>query len=342
MSAPATTTTAPVLSFPRATFAKLSPSPFLLAHLKPSAPNTLAIRPNGRAPSEHRTPTINTSSLTHSSGSAVVRVGDTAVVCGVRGELLLVSDIPHPRRDNTDLSDTEISDMGLLVPNLELSTGCSPAHLPSNAPGTLAQSLSQRVLSLLETSDLVDLQDLEILYRPPVTDPDSPDETPGTVVKAYWALYIDILFISLDGNPFDAAWLAVVAALRDTRLPQAWWDADREMILCSDSVRESRRLSIRCTPIASTFAIYTPGTVQQRRSSQESWMLADPDGFEEELCDETVTVVLECSKGNTSGILKIEKNGGGVVGRALMRRIFSETKRKWHDWSRALEVTDAV
>ncbi|KAK4987007.1 hypothetical protein LTR28_001918, partial [Elasticomyces elasticus] len=63
----------------------------------------------------------------------------------------------------------------------------------------------------------------------PATEDDVPDEPPQLVSKAYWTLYIDLLFISLDGNPFDVAWAAVLAALKDTRLPRAWWDPDREV-----------------------------------------------------------------------------------------------------------------
>src|SRR6202000_1433633 len=123
------TAASPSLSFPRETFAKLTPGPFLKAHLKQPNP----IRPCGRLPEEFRRPTVNLGSLTHSNGSAVVRCGDTAIVCGVRAEVLLSSDIPRPPSD--DLDDNElVEELGLLVPNLEMSTGCSPAQLPGNPP----------------------------------------------------------------------------------------------------------------------------------------------------------------------------------------------------------------
>ena len=34
--------------------------------------------------------------------------------------------------------------------------------------------------------------------------------------KAVWVLYLDVVCINFDGNAFDAAVLAVVAALRDS------------------------------------------------------------------------------------------------------------------------------
>src|SRR5690349_16853240 len=83
------------LSFPRPVFAKLSPHPYLLRNLSPADPSsTPPARTNGRAPREPRPVHINASSLSHAHGSALVRTGDTTVICGVRGEILPVTQIP--------------------------------------------------------------------------------------------------------------------------------------------------------------------------------------------------------------------------------------------------------
>ena len=270
----------------------------------------------------------------------MVRIGDTAAVCGIRPEILKASDIPHPYRsiggnehqDEFDAASQEIQELGLLIPNLELSTGCSPAHLPGNAPGTLAQSLTQRLLSLLHVSKLVDGRDLRIQYQSPITDDDLPDQPPVPETKAYWALYIDILFISLDGNPFDAAWAAVLAALNNTKLPKAWWDPDHETVLCSDKASEAKKLALNGLPIASTFAVFSTANPQRKIGQAESWVLADPDAFEHDLCDESVTIVV----GGDKKILKIEKNGGGVVGREKVREIVGLATERWSDWDRVI------
>jgi len=325
-------TTQNSLTFPAQTFAKLSPAPFLLAHLDPDTSTRSPTRPNGRAPSEFRTPTAHTGSLTHASGSAVVRVGDTAAVCGVRGEILLASDVPgHQVENRTD--ETEVADIGLLVPNIELSTGCSPAHLPGGPPSVLAQSLSERVLSLLHASRLVSAQDLRIWHRPP-----SVEDEEGSVpeLKAFWCLYIDILFISLDGNPFDAAWAAVVAALRDTRLPFAWWDVDREMIWCDDAVERSRRLKLGGVPVASTFCVFESRQQGGGKSGdRRAWILADPDTFEEGLCKESLTVVVDHTE-QAVKVIKIEKSGGGVVGLREMKEAVALAGARWSDWQKVI------
>ncbi|TKA27599.1 hypothetical protein B0A50_04431 [Salinomyces thailandicus] len=315
---------APGLSFPRDTFAKLTPGPFLHAHLKQPEP----VRPSGRAPEEGRNPTINTGSLTHSNGSAVVRVGDTAIVCGVRAEILLASDVPRPPSDNAKEADL-IEQLGLLVPNVELSTGCSPAYLPGNPPGTHAQSLSYRVNSLLNESNLIPLKDLTIEYDEPAAEEAVLDEGPTTVVKAYWALYIDILCIALDGNAFDAAWLAVLAALQSTTLSKAWWDADREAILCSPLAADAHKVRLTSLPLASTFAVFSTASPLKQRHQGESWVIADPDGFEEDVCKETLTVVVTPKRKGHGGILRLEKRGGSIIGKDLMRRCVSMAEDRW-------------
>lgn len=275
----------------------------------------------------------------------MVRLGDTAVVCGVRGEILLAKDIPnapivelpHEETSSTDDEDdvAEIASLNLLVPNIEIATGCSPAHLPGNPPSTIAQSLSQRLLSLLHSTRLLRASDLRVLYRPPPTPDEDPDESPPLEIVAYWTLYIDILVISLDGNPFDAAWGAILAALGNTRLPKAWWDADLEMVLCSDRIKEGGKLQLRGCPVAATFAAFEPGREKGVRD-ERTFVLADPDTFEEGLCTEAVTVVLDYVDGDQK-IRKIEKEGGGIIGREVMKDIMNMAQSRWAEWTGVLQ-----
>ncbi|KAH6667513.1 ribosomal protein S5 domain 2-type protein [Halenospora varia] len=341
------------LSFPRETFAKLSPHPYLLAHLTPNPSK----RANSRTATQFRIPHINNGSLTHAEGSAVVRIGDTTVVCGIRGEILLASDVPNYRvttgAPGSGLEERgveeEARELDLLVPNIELSTGCSPQFLPGQAPGTLAQSLSTRVYSLLHSSRIIDNEELRIWYEPPDlsgmgkngedeimedSDDDEEDEEdkPEREIKAFWTLYIDILFISLDGNPFDAAWASILSALHDVRLPHAYWDPDREMVLCSDSVSKSKKLSLRGCPVAVSTVVFRAKEKRVGKGEEKYWVLVDPDTFEEGLCDECVTVVVDCTGGKTK-MLGIEKVGGTVVGRGEMRGIVGVAEERWKEMS---------
>jgi exosome complex component RRP43 len=330
------------LSFPRETFAKLSPHPYLLAHLQPSSTSSLPTRANGRIATQFRTPHINNGSLTHAEGSAVVRIGDTTVVCGIRGEILLASNVPGYRVDKSSTAPSskagynEAKELDLLVPNIELATGCSPAFMPGQPPSTLAQSLSTRIYSLLHSSGLVDGETLRIWYQPPdLSDQDKikedDDDAPEPEIKAFWTLYIDILFISLDGNPFDAAWAAVVSALKNVRLPKAYWDPDREMILCEDSVAQSKTLQLRGLPVAVTSLVFKAKEQVQGRDKRY-WILVDPDTFEEGLCDESVTVVVDCGSGKTK-MLGISKAGGTTIGMLGVKDIVSLAEKRWTELS---------
>lgn len=336
---------APAVGLPRATFAKLSPHPYLLANLDPSddtSSGRAPARSNGRAPNEVRQPTVNLSSLSHAHGSAVVRTGDTTAICGVRGETILTSHIPSFRSSNVQ---TELRDYDLLVPNIELATGAGPQFLPGGPPTTLAQTLSTRIYSLLHSSKLLKPEDLRIwqtqLAEAQAGDEDKMDEDDGAettgseqTVVAYWVLYIDIFFISLDGNAFDAAWAATVAALRDTKLPHARYDGDREMVVCSR--KESRALTITSLPVACTAVVFT-GKETDRPSDGRHWLLVDPDQLEESLCDESVTVVVDCGSGSTR-ILSISKHGGTFLSPNLLRSkgFLDWATKRWEGFAHAI------
>jgi len=255
-------------------------------------------------------------------------------VCGVRGEILLASDAAGYRSTSTAASVTqsEAQALDLLVPNVELATGCAPAFLPGMPPSKRAQELVSRIYALLHASAVVDSEELRI-WGPRAADEEEENEETVLEVKAFWTLYIDILFISLDGNPFDVAWASVIGALKDVQLPKATWDADSGAVVCSDSVEEAKWLSLRGLPIAVGFAVFK---VNENMANQgvngKRWLLMDPDSFEEDLCDETVTVLLDCAEGKTK-VLGIEKVGGTVVGRSEMRELVTMAETRWEQWN---------
>lgn len=396
-AANAATSVPPSLSLPPSQFARLQPHAYLLAHLSPPpASNQPSIRANGRAPSQFRVTSANAGSLTHTNGSAVVRVGDTTAVCGVRAEILHTDDIAswsvssssasnsNKRRrlgettgeDEDQDEDGEdrahIEDLNLLVPNLSLSTGCAPGFTPGAPPSALAQSLSHQILSLLHSTRLIRADDLRIWYQPPnlgsealerhnesehmeIDAGQNSEESNTREIKAFWVLYIDVMIISLAGNPFDAAWAAVLAALRDTKLPKAWWDIDNETIICSDDISEASRLSLRGLPVASSFCVFEADAAagwravvipdaddqkardQRKKGPQQKWILADPDGYEEGLSQERATLVVDKAKNGKNVILKMEKHGGWSVDTEELRQLVEISGQRWDEMKRILD-----
>ena len=327
----------------------ISPSALLHAHLARDPP----IRPSKRLPTQCRPIALNVSSLTHANGSALVRIGDTAVVCGVRAEILPVSEIANYRLKQTqtqtavrsssdeDKEDySEVTNNNLLVPNIELSTGCSPNHLPGSPPSSEAQSLSQRLLSLLHTSRLVPVSDLQIYYDPsPDIEADSEAEN-GRELKAYWTLYIDIIVISYGGGIFDAAWFALFAALKDTLLARAWWDVDLQSVICSPETREANRLRLRGCPVPLSFGVFVPEKANRGSGEAKSWILCDTDTFEDDCCVEKGTVTVDGTDRGTRSVLKMEKSGGGRAGGAELKELVGLAGARWNEWSSVLQ--DAV
>ncbi|KAK0737558.1 ribosomal protein S5 domain 2-type protein [Apiosordaria backusii] len=348
----------PSLTFTRPVFAKLSPHPYLLRTLSPDSPGQQPTRNNGRSPHQSRPIQINTSSLSQAHGSSLVRTGDTTVICGVRGELLPVTAIPQFRPHNGTLYDQdendeerarkELRDYDLLVPNIEMATGCAPQFLPGVPPTTLAQTLSTRVYSLLHGAGVVDGRGLRVWYTPEKGGREGSgmevegeegeqeeEEEQKPEVVAYWVLYIDLLFVSFDGNPFDAAWAAVLAALRDTELPVARWDPDREMVVCRKG--GDKKLGIRGLPVACSAAVFLEKEHAEVGGGEGNrhWILLDPDRSEEGLCKEVVTVVVDCSEGETR-VRSIEKQGGTVIGRELIRGFIGVAEGRWREVKEAM------
>ncbi|CAK7201978.1 hypothetical protein SEUCBS139899_004694 [Sporothrix eucalyptigena] len=362
----------------RPIFAKIAPHEFLVANLvRPDSEGQQGqggARPNGRAPDESRDFDVHTGSLSQAHGSAAVRLGRTRVICGVRGEILPVDNIPQyrpssisPESEGAEPSLVEadnrrqLRDYDLLVPNLELATGSAPEFLPGGPPSVLAQVLSTRLYALLHSSGLVDAESLKIWHQPGSkksdeeigdmeVDEDDEDEEEeeeeedrSPVLKAYWTLYIDLLFLSFDGNPLDAAWAAIVAALRETRLPHSHWDADRDRFISSPlSVTPAPPLTLRGLPVATTAVVCVENRKRQQRQSSVAagahWILEDPDRLEESQCHETVTVVVDCSHGTgkSTVVRALSKSGGVLVGPEEMHKMVASAEKRWASLSKAL------
>ncbi|KAF3942399.1 hypothetical protein ABW19_dt0209369 [Dactylella cylindrospora] len=347
------------LTFPAPLFRQISPTLYLQRHLLDKS----STRPNGRHPSQYRDFTLTTNSLTHAHGSAVVRAGDTAVVCGVRGEVLTIApgDDPLSFESYATSSDSAThaygghgrggaSWGGLIVPNVELSTGCSK-KFPLGAPGELAQALSDQILECINVSKLVDLQSLRILDR-------EGGQVESQKIKGYWVLYVDLSCISLDGNLLDAAWYALVAALATTKLPLANWNQNEERIFCDRLLHHPLVIRKNLPFIVSFALVQTPqstsvDSVEALTSVTEGLtILTDPDSFEEEEANGNLILLATSatmapskratSDGKMLQIERMEKIGGGKLGISHIDECVSMAIDKLAQYSRILHDSIAV
>ncbi|KAJ4474375.1 ribosomal protein S5 domain 2-type protein [Lentinula aciculospora] len=239
-----------------ATFQRLHPRIYLERFLQEK------IRPDGRSKAEDindanvwRNVEVNVGSITTASGSALVRLGNTTVVCGVKAEIC------EPELDNPH--------EGFLVPNIDLPALCSP-KFKSGPPTEEAQVLSERLNEVLGNG-MIPLSSLCIC--------------PG---KSAWVLYVDATVINYDGNAFDAALLAMVCALRNVSLPHADFDPEVNRTICIrpgfDPAKPARNLAIQedLVPLAFSFGVFA-----------RSHLLPDPTASEEPLLDTTISIILD-------------------------------------------------
>ncbi|KAL7282756.1 hypothetical protein ACG7TL_004231 [Trametes sanguinea] len=257
------------------TFQRLHPKTYLERFLSED------LRPDGRELDEWRDISVNVGSISTADGSALVRLGSTTVVCGVKAE------IAEPELDKPQ--------DGFLVPNLDLPAICSPKFKPG-PPTDEAQVLSDRLNEVLVASGIVPTSSLCI--------------EPG---KAVWVLYVDATCINYDGNAFDATLLAMVAALKNTRLPKATYYEDTKRTICSRKVVEP--LQIGRLPTSFSFGIFD-GT----------HILADPTSFEEPLLDTTISVVID----ENGGLTSIMQLGLGIAsGDDVLEKCIEAAKECW-------------
>lgn len=193
------------------------------------------IRPDGREFNKFRPVVINSGSIATADGSAIAKVGDTTVICGIKLELCK----PKAERPNE----------GFLIPNIELHPICSPRFRPG-PPSDLAQINSKALYDILSDAKCINLTDLCI-------EPD----------KLVWCLYADIVCLDHNGCVLDASILALVAALKAVKIPIVKYDATLDH---KDILDERVPLQLNCTFISTTYAIFEGIILTDPTAEEES------------------------------------------------------------------------
>jgi len=143
-------------------------------------------RADGRGPLDYREVTVEKGVIGTAEGSAMVCLGQTEVVVGVKVGL----NAPYPDTPNE----------GILTVNAELVPLASPTFEPG-PPDERAIELARVVDRGIRSSRAIPLDQLCIL--------------PG---KRVYIIFVDIYILNHDGNLVDASALAALAALSNTKL----------------------------------------------------------------------------------------------------------------------------
>nr|MDO8135219.1 exosome complex protein Rrp42 [Candidatus Njordarchaeum guaymaensis] len=132
---------------------------------------------------------IETDVIKKAEGSALVTMGDTKVMVGVK------VDIGAPFPDTPDRA--------VLTVNAEFTAGASPLFEPG-PPDEEAIELARVVDRGIRESESVDLKKLCLI--------------PG---KKVWVIFVDVYVLDHSGNLFDASELGAMASLLTTKIPKA-------------------------------------------------------------------------------------------------------------------------
>lgn len=203
------------LWFPARTFARIEPELYLTRHLiHGRRPGT------SRSFTDFRPVTIQQGSLTPSDsgkgsatiGSSVVRAGLTVVSCGIVA------------------GTTSTAGAGAVYPNVEIQRGGF-----NSAPSMEEMCVSQRVFEVLQAVNFPASNFGVRLASTTTTTTETGkiqrQDSGETVEGQELVLTAHVQVLSRGGPPFDLVWRAVMAALRDTKLPLFEVDPDDNRIL---------------------------------------------------------------------------------------------------------------
>jgi len=241
------------------------------------------VRPDGRPLMRARPTSINLGAIPTADGSALVKIGNTTMLAGVKLEVMVPS--------------SETPDQGQIAVDFQMPAICSPLVRPGR-PAEAACVVSEQLSNILMSSNFVTLQELCI--------------APG---KAAWIAYLDIYCLDADGSLVDAALLAAVAALAHLQLPAVTMSEGGRVIPLNDKnggtqqdkddmkendedriVKSKQRLQFRPAPIALTCM------------KHKKHLLADPSAEEESLLQSSITVATDSSE----RLISFFKPGGSV------------------------------
>lgn len=183
------------------------------------------LREDGRGCDDYRHMEIETDVVSNTSGSARLRLAHTDVLVGIKAEL----GAPEPIKPNQG--------------RLEFFVDCSANATPEfegRGGEVLATEISTILSRAYDNQNALDLKSLSVI--------------PGSQC---WILYIDILLLECGGNLFDAASIAVKAALFSTRIPNVTvlkGDEGQMELEISDDPYDVKRLDISSCPCLVTLS----------------------------------------------------------------------------------------
>lgn len=199
-------------------------------------------RSDNRTFDEYRDISLETGVIKKAEGSARVKIGKTQIMVGAKPQI------------GEPFSDTP--NVGVLMTNSELRPMAAPDFEPG-PPDERSVELSRVTDRCMREAQVVDLEKLVIVEGEKV-----------------WMIFLDLHILDYDGNLIDAAVLGSMAALMDTKIPEARIE-DGELVMDREKMIP---LPIREKALMCTFA------------KINGELIVDPSLEEEQIMDARISI----------------------------------------------------
>ncbi|XP_052815439.1 exosome complex component RRP42-like [Mya arenaria] len=202
------------------------------------------LREDGRSCEDFRHMEIATNVISNTSGSAKVRLANTEILVGVKAEL------GDPDPDKPDRG------------RLEFFVDCSANATPEfegRGGEELATEISSMLARAYQCPSCLDMRQLSVVQG-----------------KQCWVIYVDVLLLECGGNLFDAASIAVKAALFNTCIPTLTVSQDEghvELEL-SDDPFDVQRIDVTSAPCIVTLSKIGHSHIVDASKKEEACCLA--------------------------------------------------------------------
>jgi len=192
-------------------------------------------RLDGRGLTDYRELKIEVGLIKKANGSAMVKLGNTQVIAGIKVEV--------------DEPFSDMPDKGLFICNAEVLPTAS-AYAEPGPPDEDAIELARVVDRGIRESEMIALDKLVLISG-----------------KKVYAVFADVSVLNTDGNLFDATSYAVVSALLTTRIPKYEVKDDR-LVKTEDTIP----LPINTIPVSVTMARIGDNIIVDPTSEEEMCM----------------------------------------------------------------------
>ncbi len=216
-------------------------------------------RGDGRGHLDFRNIVLHVNPIKTADGSAIISLGNTKVVAGVKVGV----GAPYP----------DTPEEGALIVNLETPPLAAPTIEPG-PPDENAIEIARVVDRTIRHSNFLDLKSLCIVPK-----------------KFVYILWVDLYVLNHDGNLYDAACMAAVAALAATTLPKVEIEQDQPKIIRDERI--PLKVNTENLPLTITFVKISNS------------ILVDPTLEEENICDSKITIGISAGK-----VVSIQKTIG--------------------------------